>query len=563
MTKNIVVIGGSAAGPKTAAKARRLDQNANITIIQKSHDLSMASCGYPYYVGGVFDDRNKLICTATGAVRDPKFFLKAKGIKAITQTEVTSINRTEKNVTCVNLETKEETTVPYDKLVITTGANPIIPPVKGSDLDGITTLQSMEDADYLRKVRDDKTIKKAVVVGAGLIGTETCEALRLANIDITVIEMLSQVLVFLDWELAKLIENHMKSKDVHVIIENPVSEFIGKDGKLVGVKLRNGTELPCELAVIATGVRPNSKLAKDAGIEIGETGGISVDEFMQTSDPDIYAAGDCVEIPNIITGKKVHAPFGDLANIEGRVAAQNIINGNKVKFPGTIQTGICKVFDYTAGSTGLSETTAKKLGYDIVSVVHAAPDKPDFMGANLLVIKLVADKKTGKLLGMQCVGAGGVSKRIATAAMAIKGNLTISELCVSDLPYAPPFSPAIDNFITAVHCLENKMLGLMNGISCKEVKEKFTKKEDIFILDTRGPEEYEVSRLGIGEVLIPLGLLRDRLSELPEDKNKEIICFCKISLRGYEAASLLQSHGYTNVKVMEGGIMAWPFSRDK
>lgn len=563
MNQNIVIIGGSAAGPKTAAKARRLNQQANIIIIQKDMDLSMASCGYPYYVGGVFDDRNKLICTPTGIIRDPKFFLKAKGIKAITRTEVTSINRQDKTVTCLNLESKETTTIPYDKLVITTGASPIIPPIANNDLEGITTLQSMKDADYLRKVRDDGTIKKAVVIGAGLIGTETCEALQLANIDITVVEMLSQVLVFLDWELAKLIENHMKTKGVHIVTENPVSEFLGKDGKLVGVKLSNGTELPCELAVIATGVRPNIKLAKEAGLDIGKAGGIVVDSYMQTSDPDIYSAGDCVEISNIITGQKVHAPFGDLANIEGRVAAQNLVNGNNIKFPGTIQTGICKVFDFAAGSTGLSESNAKKLGYDVICVVHAAPDKPDFMGASLLVIKLVADKKTGQLLGMQCVGPGDVSKRIATAAMAIMGNLTINDICTADLPYAPPFSPAIDNFIVAAHCLNNKIEGYMTGISCKEVKDKVTNKEDCFILDARGPEEYEAMRLGIGEVLIPLGAIRDRMQDFPTDKNKEIICFCKISLRGYEAANILMSHGYTNVKVMEGGIMAWPFIRER
>ncbi len=561
--KRIIVIGGSAAGPKAAAKARRMDQHAEVTIIQKSPDLSMASCGYPYYVGGFFDNRNQLLCTPTGVVRDPKFFLNAKGIDAITDTEVVAIDRANKRVTAKRVDTGETTEHPYDKLVLATGATPLMPPVPGTDLDGITTLQSMRDADYLRQIRDDGMIKKAVVVGGGLIGVETCEALHLASIEITVVEMLPQVLMFLDWEVAKLVENHMRAKGAHIITDNPVSEFLGEDGTLTGVKLKNGTELPCDLAVVATGVCPNAKLASESGLAVGKCGGITVNEFLQTSDPDIYAAGDCIEILNRITGQRVHAPYGDLANLEGRVVGQNLINGPTVTFPGTFQTGICKVFDYGAGATGLSERNAQAAGFDTVSVITAAPDKPGFMGAKLLVMKMVADKATGKLLGVQCVGPGDVSKRIATAAMALQGGLTIDDLTVADLPYAPPFSPAVDNVISTSHVLENKMTKRMAGISCRDMKAKVDAEEDIYILDTRGADEYETMRLGIGEVLIPLGALRKRMDELPKDKDKEIICFCKISLRGYEAACLLEAHGWTDVKVMEGGIMAWPFAREK
>jgi len=562
--RRVVVIGGSAAGPKSAAKARRMDQHADITIIQKSPDLSMASCGYPYFVGGTFDNRNQLLSTPTGVIRDPKFFMKAKGIQAITSTEVTAIDREKKTVTAKHLETGEVTVHPYDKLVITTGATPIMPPVPGSDLKGITTLQSMRDADYLRKIRDEGNIKNATVIGGGLIGVETCEALQLAGIKITLVEMLPQIMMFLDWELAKLLENHIKAKSADVITNNPVVEFLGDNGKLTGVRLKNGTELPCELAVVATGVRPNSALAREAGLEVGETGGIVVNEYLQTSDPDIYAAGDCIETTNLITGRKTHAPYGDLANLQGRVVGQNVIVDKPVKFPGTIQTGICKVFDYNVGATGLSEQSARKNGYeDIVTVVTAAPDKPGFMGAKLLVMKMVADQGSGRLLGVQCVGPGDVSKRIAAAAMAIHGKLTVADLTVADLPYAPPYSPAIDNLIATAHVLENKMTGRMKGISSVEVKAKVDAGEDMFLLDARGPDEYEQMRLGIGEVLIPLGALRERLNDLPEDKDKEIICFCKISLRGYEAASLIEANGWTNVKVLEGGVMAWPFAREK
>jgi NADPH-dependent 2,4-dienoyl-CoA reductase/sulfur reductase-like enzyme/rhodanese-related sulfurtransferase len=562
--KQIVIIGGSAAGPKAAARARRLDQEADITIIQKDNDLSMASCGYPYYVGGFFDNRNQLLCTPTGVIRDPKFFLNAKGITALTGTEVLAIDRNSKKVSCKNLSNNELSEHSYDKLIIATGATPKMPPVPGLDLDGITTLQSMKDADYLRKIRDEAKIKKAVIIGGGLIGIETCEALELAGIELTIIEMLPQLLTFLDWQLAKIVENHVKSKSANVITGNGLAEFLGKDGKLVGVKLTNGTELPCELAVIAIGVKPNTVIAKNAGITIGETGGIVVNEFMETSDPDIYAVGDCIEVKNLITNKKTHAPYGDLANLEGRVAGENAVSNGKAKFPGTIQTGICKVFDYSAGVTGLSENSAVKAGItDIVTVTNASPDKPGFMTGKLLVSKMVVEKKTGKILGLQCVGPGDVSKQIAMGAMAIMGGLTIDRLVNADLPYAPPFSLAIDHFIATAHIMQNKITGRMNGITAEELKTLLDQREDMYLLDARGADEYEQMRLGIGEVLIPLGALRNRLEELPKKKDTLIICFCKISLRGYEAACLLLSKGYTNIKVLEGGIMAWPYLREK
>jgi NADPH-dependent 2,4-dienoyl-CoA reductase/sulfur reductase-like enzyme/rhodanese-related sulfurtransferase len=562
--KRIIVIGGSAAGPKAAAKARRLDYHADIVILQKDSDLSMASCGYPYYVGGYFDDRNMLLATPTGVTRDPMYYLNAKGIEARTNTEVTAIDRKARTVSCTNLLTGKKETLGYDKLVIATGAVPRMPPVPGTDLDGVTTLQSMKDADFLRKVRDEGKIKKAVVVGGGLIGIETCEALQLAGIEITVIELLPQLLTFLDWELAKLVENHVKTKSANIITDNGIVEFLGKDGTLTGVKLQNGAELECELAVVVIGVTPNVRLAKEAGLKIGELGGIEVNPHMQTSDPDIYAVGDCVESLNRITGRKVLAPYGDLANLQGRVAGENAAAGNSVTFPGTIQTGICKVFDYAAGSTGLSETVARRLGYeDIITVVNASPDKPGFMEGLLLVTKLVADRKTGKILGAQCIGPGNVSKQIAQWAMAIQGGLCVEDIVNSDLPYAPPFSLAIDHFIATAHIMQNKMKGRMKGISAVQVKKKLENRETPFILDVRGPDEYEAVRLGIGEALIPLGALRKRLHEIPEDKEREIICFCKISLRGYEAALVLEANGWKNVKVMEGGIMAWPYTREK
>ncbi len=562
--RRIVVIGGSAAGPKAAAKARRIDNNAEVTILQKAADLSMASCGYPYYVGGFFDDRNQLICTPTGVIRNPQFYLNAKDIAAKVNTEATAVDRDKRIVSFRNTLTGETAEMAYDKLILATGAVPRMPPIPGVDLEGITTLQSMKDADCLRKIADEGKIKKAVVVGGGLIGIETCEALQLAGIEITVVELLPQLLIFLDWELAKLVENHVRSKGANIITDNGIAAFLGENGKLTGVKLQNGTELPCELAVVAIGVIPNVKLAREIGLEIGQTGGVRVNEYMQTSDPDIYAIGDCVETLNRITGKKVLAPMGDLANLQGRVAGENAASDNCVTFPGTIQTGICKVFDFSAGSTGLSESNAKRLGYDdIVTALSASPDKPGFMEGKLLVTKLVADRKTGRILGAQCVGPGNVNRQIAQWAMAIQGHLTVEDVVNSDLPYAPPFSLAIDHGIAAAHVLQNKMKGRMKGISCAEVHRKVAGGEAPFLIDVRQPEEFEQMRLGIGETLMPLGALRKRLSELPQDREKEIICYCKISLRGYEAALVLEGNGWKNVKVMEGGVMAWPFPREK
>jgi len=563
-TKRIVVIGGSAAGPKAAAKARRMDEQAEVVIIQKDPDLSMASCGYPYYVGGFFDDSNMLLSTPTGVTRDPKFYLNAKAIEARTGTEVLSIDRKSRTVAFRGTLTGEEGTLGYDKLVIATGSTPKMPPVPGIELKGITTLQSMADADFLRKIRDEGKVRKAVIIGGGLIGIETCEALQLAGIEITVIEMLPQLLTFLDWDLAKIVENHVRSKSANVITDNGIAAFLGENGVLTGVKLANGTELECELAVVAIGVTPNVKLAREAGIVIGETGGIAVNEFMQTSDPDIYAAGDCVETVNRITGKKVLAPYGDLANLQGRAAGENAVMGNTVTFPGTIQTGICKVFDFSAGSTGLSETAARRLGYEhAVSVINASPDKPGFMKGELLVTKLVADSKTGRVIGAQCVGPGNVSRQIAQWAFAIQGGLTVEDVVNSDLPYAPPFSLAIDHGIASAHLMQNKLKGRLKGITPREVKAKLDSGENPFILDVRGPDEYEQMRLGIGETLIPLGALRKRLGELPQDRGREIVTYCKISLRGYEAALVLEANGWKKVTVMEGGIAAWPYPREK
>ncbi|MBN2372032.1 MAG: FAD-dependent oxidoreductase [Vicinamibacteria bacterium] len=560
----VLIIGGSAAGAKAASKVRRLDEHAEITIIQKGRYLSMASCGYPYYIGGVFDDRNMLISTPAGDQRDSSFFSNVKNIKALVGTEAVRIDRAEKTVTARHRESGRESILMYDKLVLATGADPIFPELPGKKLEGVATLQSMEDAEYLKKVVVERQADNAVIIGGGLIGIETCEALGLGGVKITIVEKEDQILPFLDWEMAKLAENHLAGKGVKILTNAAAAEIVGDGGKVAGVRTAAGETIPCELVVVSIGVRPNGRLAKEAGLRVGARGGILVNRFMQTEDSDIYAAGDCVEVTNLVTHARQPWPMGDAANLQGRVVAQNVVFGNIEEYEGFVGTGICKVFGCTVGGTGLSEKMARAEGYsNIITSTHAAPDKPGFMGAQPLVIKMIADRTTGRFLGMQAVGLGDVAKRLAMAAMALHGRLSIADMVNLDLPYAPPFSPAIDNFVQAVHVIENKWRGMMDGVSCVEVKQKLDDKADVFLLDVRGPEEYAKERLGAGEVLIPLGQLRSKTDLLPKDKAKEIIAFCKISLRGYEAACFLRSMGYTNVRVMEGGLMAWPYPRLK
>ena len=561
--QTIVVIGGTAAGPKAAARAKRLNQEARVVLIQKAPELSMASCGYPYYVSGSVAGRNQLLSTPAGVVRDPGFFAGAKGVTALVETEATAVNPAEKTVAYTNLRTGESGSIAYDKLILCTGGTARMPKFPGADLEGVTALHSLADADRLRQMAAALKGQPAVVCGGGLIGMEACEALAQAGMQVTVVEKLPRTLPFLDPELAMLVENHAKAKGVRILTGVGVSGFKGQDGKLASVILEDGQELPCLVAVVALGVAPNVALARQAGLAVGDTGGIAVDRHMATSDPDIYAAGDCVEVSCRITGRKTLAPFGDLANLEGRVAGENAALGPKAVFPGTVHSGICKVFDFTAGSTGLSEAKARALGLDVVSAVNAGPDKPGFMGGAPIISKMVAERKTGRIVGFACVGLGGVNRQVAEAAMAVMANMTVTDVAMADLPYAPPYSLAIDHFIATAHILENKMRGLMHGVSNLEVKKGLEEGQKSFLLDVRGPAEFEEMRLGAGETLIPLGQLRNRLAEMPADKSSKIVAYCKVSMRGYEAQRILEAAGYTNVSVMEGGLVAWPFPREK
>ncbi len=431
----IVVIGGSAAGPKAAARARRLDQGAEIRIIQREPDLSMASCGYPYYVEGVVENRRKLLSTGSGIIRDPIYYWNTKGIIASVETEVTDINREDKVIVCRNLVTNETYTLGYDKLVIATGSSPVIPDIPGKNLAGITTLKSMRDADVLRRIKDEGRTEQAVVIGGGPIGLEICEALQSANIKVILVEAMPQILPFLDRQLAEILGNYLKSKAVDIITGSHVVRFEGNNNLLTGVMLSDGTRLSCELSVLSVGVRPNADIARSAGLAIGPTGGIVVNRYMQTSDQDVYAAGDCTEQHNLITNGAIYAPLGDLANLEGRVAGENAVMGNTAVFPGVVHSSVCKVFEYTVGSTGLSEARAHEAGQsNLMSVVVAGTDKPGFMKGQLLVSKTVVDTQSRKIIGFQCVGPGNVSKQVAQAGMAIQAQMALRILFALTFP---------------------------------------------------------------------------------------------------------------------------------
>lgn len=551
----VVIVGGVAAGPKTAARIVRVCPDAQVTIVEKGEFMSYAGCGLPYYISGVVKEQKELMATPTGVVRDGKFFSKVKNIRVLNHTEAVAIDRAEKLVMLKHAD-GSGSSLEYDKLVLATGASPVKPPIPGIGLDNIYSLQTIEDAEAIRgQLRQDKK-PDAVIVGGGLIGVEMAEALVDCGCRVTMVELMPQVLAMLDPEMAALVQKHLEAKGVKVMTGTKVTGFEG-DGKVSHVNTDKGA-IDAGMVIMAIGVKPNAKLAAEAGLELGVCGTIKVDDTMRTSAPDIYSAGDCVDCKNIITGKNCYVPLGSTANKQGRVAANNIC-GVEDHFHGIVGSAICKVFDFAAARTGLGEREAEENGYDVVTCLAPAPDKPHFMPtARPLMLKLIADRKSGRLLGAQAVGPGCADKRMDVAATAIAAGLTVEQVANLDLCYAPPYSPAVDNIITAANVLRNKISGMMTGISSREVKEKLDRGDDFVMLDVRGPAELETMKIDPC-VNIPLGALRDRLGEL--DKEREIVTYCKISLRGYEAALILKHAGFKNVKVMDGGVLMWPYKK--
>ena len=554
--KKVLIIGGVAAGLKSAAKLRRCDPEAQITVIERGELVSYGACGLPYYVSGDVDDIKHLMMTPAGALRDISFFKNVKNIDVMNKTLATKINRTDKTVTVKHLDTGSEEDLPYDKLVIATGASPLKPPIPGIDLGNIHQLWHPDDARTIRQGLEKGKFEKAVIIGAGLVGMEMAEALKLWEVDVTVIEMKDQLFpAFLDLEIASSVTKYARAQGITVLTGEKVLRFEG-DGQVQAIVTDKQT-IEADIVILSVGVKPNIELARDAGLTIGTTGAIAVNENLQTNDPDIFAGGDCVENVNIVSGRKVFAPMGSTANKHGRIIGENLCGGT-ARFRGVLNTVVVKVLDLNVGKTGLTEREAKELGYEYVTAMVGGHDRPHYMpGANIITIKLIADAKTGKLLGAQSFGEGEIAKRIDIVATAITLGGTVDDLFDIDLAYAPPFSGPIDNVAVAANAVMNKHAGKLKGISSLEAKEK-TATKAVF-LDVRSPEECKQIRIaGCEDVkYIPLGQLRSRMSEI--NKDAEIIAFCKISLRGYEAALILEGEGFENVKVMEGGIVAWPF----
>ncbi len=549
----ILIIGGGAAGLKAASRARRKDAEASITVVDAGKYPSIGRCGLPYYVGGLVHEIDNLRETTYGAVRDESYFKRLKNIDVLTLTRAVEIDRERRAVKIVK-QGGEEDELNYDYLVIATGAKPVRPPIEGIDSDGVVTLFNPEDAEKIIEMWEEGA-EKAVIIGAGLIGLESAEALKNLDMEVTVIEMLDRVAPnMLDREIAALVEQHLKEKGVRVMTNTRVEKILSEDGKVTGV-VANGKEIPAEIVVVATGVRPNVELAEKAGLKMGETGAIWVNEYMQTSDERIYAGGDCVETTNLITGRKVIAPFGDVANKQGRVIGENI-TGGKERFPGVYGTCVFKAFDFTVAGTGLNEAQAKEAGIDYLTVLAPGPDRAHYYpAARYIRLKLIVEKGTWKVIGAQATGMGEVAKRIDVISMAIQAGMTIDQLSHVDLAYAPPYSPALDPVIVAANVARNKRDGMFEGITAFDVKE-ILERDDVVLLDVRSPEEFRSKHIESDKVLhIPLLELRERLDEIPRDK--EIIIICQLGLRSYEASRILAGAGFKRVKVMEGGMAFW------
>ena len=557
----VVIIGGVACGPKTAARIKRLQPDAEVTILEKGELLSYAGCGLPFYISGEIKDYKELMCTPTGVVRDTHYFRMVKDITVYNQTLAESIDRKNKIVRAVSTITGKSLELSYDKLVLATGGQPIVPKIKGIDLKGVNFLSTVEDARKIRDQEKDLKGKNVVIIGGGLIGIEVTESFVKQGMKVTLIEKMDRVLpALLDPEMAYHVHYELKANGVNVILNDSVISINGDDQGNVKSVTTSLSEFPADLVLIAIGTKPNVVLGKEAGLQIGSLGGFVVDEHLRTSDPDIFAGGDCVENINLINGKPIFAPMGSTANKHGRVIADNICGKNSV-FKGVLGTAICKVFNMNIARTGLTERQAKDEGYDYITVLNPAPDRAHYHPeAKLIIIKLIVDKKTRKILGAQIVGPGDVAKRIEVVITSITNKATIDDMANYDLAYAPPFSPAIDNILVTAHIAQNKLDGITKSISPIEVKNKIDKNEDFTLLDVRSPQEFEQMRIDDPRVkLIPLGKLRESLHEL--DKNKEIITFCKLSLRGYEAQRILEGAGFKNVKFLDGGVICWPYNK--
>lgn len=562
MSKRIVVIGGVAAGPKAAARARRVDPHAKITVLERGEHASYGACGFPYHLAGEVEELDELMETPAGAVRNAAFFQKVKDVRLVTGAEVVEIVPAAKEVVYRDTASGETSTLPYDRLVLATGAKPLLPPIPGVRLANVFALKEYGDAERLRRAAEAAEAASgrqpaAVVVGAGLIGLEVAEALLGRGWQVTVAELAPQILPAADPEIAAHLEKHAAAKGLQVVKGIRVEEIVGDDfGRVRAVRLAD-RELSADLVLVATGVRPEVELARAAGLAIGVTGAIQVDEHLRTSDPDIFAAGDCAEKRDVVTGRPCWLPLGSTANREGRVAGTNAVLGPVETFPGVAGALVMRFFELTVARMGLGEAEARRLGFDVETSIAVGADKPHFMeGAKPVLLKLVADRGTRRLLGVQGVGLGDVARRVDAAAAPVMTAMTVDQVANLDLVYAPPYSPPMDPLITAANTLRNKLDGLARGLTPAEYAAWKAAETACCVVDVRSPEEREAQPFA-GAHPMPLGALRARAGELP--RAQPLVVLCKQGTRGYEGQRLLQGLGFEDVSYLEGGVLGWPY----
>ncbi len=541
-----IIVGGVAGGATAAARLRRLDEHATIIMFERGEHISYANCGLPYYIGETIREREKLL------VQTPESFKARLNIDVRTLQEVVHIHRNDKTVTIKNLRTGEHYVESYDKLVVSPGAEPIKPPISGIQNEAIFTLRNVTDTDKIKTFCDTRNPKKAVVVGAGFIGLEMAENLHHLGIQVTIVEMASQVMAPLDYEMAAEVHQHLKTKQVEFYLKDGVSAFT-QNTKGLSVLLQSGRSIETELVILSIGVRPETKLITDAGLELAENGGIKVNEYLQTNDEHIYALGDAIAFPHPITKKYVNTYLAGPANKQGRIVADNIVLGNQRKYKGAIATAIAKVFDITVASTGLPAKALRAEGIEYISnIIHGSSHAGYYPGAMPYTLKILFHPQSGKLYGAQMIGYKGIDKRIDLIASVLLNNGTIYDLQDIEHAYAPPYSSAKDPVNQAGFAAENIIAGRVKIINWSDLQQSDT--ETIALIDVRTPEEHALGAIE-GSVNIEVDKLRERLSEIP--RNKKIIVYCGVGIRGYFAARILNQNGFDPVYNLSGGYKTY------
>jgi NADPH-dependent 2,4-dienoyl-CoA reductase/sulfur reductase-like enzyme/rhodanese-related sulfurtransferase len=538
MHMKLLIVGGVAGGASAAARARRLSENAQMILFERGPDVSFANCGLPYYIGGEISERNKLLVVSPERLRT-RYKLDVR-----VRSSVEAIDRAAKKVRVRDLASGQEYEETYDKLILAPGAAPLRPPIPGIELPGIFTLRNLQDVDRIKQ-KIDRGVKQAVVVGAGFIGLELVENLVRQGIATTVVELQDQVLPPFDKEMTTPIADHLAAKGVSVLLGQSAEAFEKSADGLI-VQLKSGQRLPAQLVVLGVGVRPENKLAVEAGLEVGPRGGIRINEHLQTSDPDIYAVGDAIEVKDFVMGAHTQVPLAGPANRQGRLAADHIF-GKEARYRGTQGTAIVRVFDLTAAMTGASEKSLKraKLAYRKV-YIHPANHASYYPGAEALTLKLVFDPTTGKILGAQAVGGAGVDKRIDVLAVAIQAGMTVFDLEEMELAYSPQYGSAKD----PINMVGFVASGLLRGEHPQVDVEVVTPASNgSFLVDVRTPQEFAAGHIP-GAVNIPVDDLRSRLDELPRDR--EIAVYCQVGQRGYLATRILRQAGFAAVNVGGG-----------